>query len=322
MTGVQISSGPLFKFQILILFMKFDIVIGEDNFSERIARQINSKFIKIKTNIFPDSEIKLTLEKGVEDSNILLVSRSNRFKPDINNKIMKIFFVSSLLNEFVANKTSLFLPYMFYSRQDKQFLPGESKSFSNIAALYENLGISNIITVNSHLYGKSPNLQSFFKKIKVYDLSPAAIFSEYLKSKNLKNPIVIGPGKGADKLIQELAGLLDADFGVLEKERDHKTQEIVMKAPKINLRNRDVIIYDDVSASGGTPLKAFELVKAYKPNRIFIALPHLITKEGIEKLNNLKATEVITSDSFMSEEPKKFAELSLVQLISEYIKRL
>jgi len=304
--------------------MKIDIVLGEDSFSEQIAKQINSKFIKIKSNVFPDSEIKPKLEKedDIKGSSVLLVLRSNRFNPDINSNMMKIFFVSSLLKELDANEINLFLPYMFYSRQDKQFLPGETKSFSNIAALYESLRISNIITINSHLYGKSPYLQSFFKKIKIYDLSPATVFAEYLKSKNLKEPIVIGPGKGADRLIQELASLLDADFEGLEKERDHKTQAIVMKAPKTNLKNRDVIIYDDVAASGGTIVSAFELTQRFKPNRTFIALPHLITKEGIEKLIKLNPTEIITSDSFVIEEPMKFTELTLVQLVSAYIKSL
>jgi ribose-phosphate pyrophosphokinase len=301
--------------------MKIDSVIGEDEFSEQISKHINARFIKIKSSVFPDSEIKLTLEKeDVAGSNVLLVFRTNRFKPNINETVMKIFLIASLLNELGVKEITLLIPYMFYSRQDKQFLKGETKSFSNIANLYESLGISDIITVNSHLYGKSPDLQSFFKKTKVHDLSPAEFFAGYLKTKNLEEPIVIGPGKGANTLILELAKFLDSDFEGLEKERDHKTQAIVMKPPKTDVGGRDAIIYDDVAASGGTIVKAFELMSQYKPQRIFIVLPHLVTKEGIERLSNLKAAEVITSDSFYSEEPKKFTELSLAGLISEYIK--
>lgn len=304
--------------------MRIDVVIGEDEFSEQISKRINAKFIKIKTHLFPDSEVKPTLEteNGIKDSNVLIVLRTNRFKPSINDNVMKIFFIVSLLKEIGANEVNLLLPYMFYSRQDKQFLPGEVKSFLNIANLYESLGISNIITVNSHLYGKKPTLQSFFRKIKIHDISPAIIFAYYLRTKNLINPIVIGPGKGADRLIQELAKILNVDFEDLEKEKDHRTLEVIMKPPKTNLRNRDVIIYDDVAASGGTVIKAFERVSDSKPNKIFIALPHIISKEGIEKLYNLNADEIITTDSFMTEESKRFQELSLIPLISNYIERL
>jgi ribose-phosphate pyrophosphokinase len=303
--------------------MLVDIVLGEDEFSDKIAKELNKKFVKFETYIFPDSENKPTLkETDFKNKNILLVVRTNRFEPSVNDAVMKIYFIVKLLRELNVNEINLLLPYMFYSRQDKQFLPGEVKSFSSIADLYESLGVSNIITINSHLYGKEPSLQSFFKKIKVYDLSPAIIFADYLKTKNLKNSIVIGPGKGANILIEELANLLGADFEGLEKERDHKTQAIIMKPPKTNLKNMDVIIYDDVAASAGTIIPAFRIVQESKPNRIFIALPHIVTKVGIEKLYNLKCSELIVSDSFASEEPKRFTELSLVSLVSNYIKEL
>ena len=95
-----------------------------------------------------------------------------------------------------------------------------------------------------------------------------------------------------------------------------------MKPSKTNLKDRDAIIYDDVTASGGTPVKAFDLVKKHNPRRIFIALPHLVSREGIEKIYNLRVDEIITTDSFISEEPKGFIELTLVPLVSNYIKKL
>jgi ribose-phosphate pyrophosphokinase len=303
--------------------MKINVVVGEDDFSEQIAKQINAEFIKIKNITFLDSEVKSLIEtEQIKNKNILLVLRTSRFKPSVNDVIIKIYFIANLLRENDAKEISLLLPYMFYARQDKQFLPGETKSFSNIANFYESLGISSILTINSHLYGKTPDLQSFFKKIKIYDITPVKIFSDYLKTKDLKEPIVIGPGKGADTLIQEMANCLDSDFEGLEKERDLHTQSITMKPPKAKLEDRDVIIYDDVAASGGTIVPAFELTKQYTPKRIFIALPHLVTKKGVEKLQNLNSRELITTDTFFSEESKKFTELTLIPLIAEYIKNM
>jgi len=303
--------------------MRVDVVTGEDDFSEQIAKQINAKFVKIKNTTFPDSEVKSSIEtEQITNKNVLLVLRTNRFEPAVNDAIVKIYFIVNLLRENNVKEINLLLPYMFYARQDKQFLPGETRSFSNIASLYESLGISNILTINSHLYGKTPDLQSFFKKIKIHDIAPVKIFSDYLKMKDLKEPIVIGPGKGADTLIEEMANCLNSDFEGLEKERNLHTQHITMNPPKAKLENRDVIIYDDVAASGGTIIPAFELTKRYSPKRIFIGLPHLVTRKGIEKLQNLNSRELITTDTFFSEEPKKFTELTLVPLISEYVKNM
>ncbi len=299
-------------------------IVGEDNFAKQMADKLGIHFVKINSFVFPDSETKPVIENEdkIKGKNILLVLRANRFKPSMNDCIMKIYLVCNILQKLEAKKINLFLPYMFYSRQDKQFLPGEPKSLKNIAELYESLNISNIFTINSHLYGKETPLQDYFEKTKIHDISPSKFFADYLKTKNLKNPIILGPGKGPAVMIKELSELINASFECLEKERDHETQEIIMKPPKSDLKDKDVIIYDDVAASGGTIIRAFELAKQFKPNRIFIVLSHLITKKGIERLYNLGATEIITTDSFISEEPISFKELSLIPLFSAYLGNL
>lgn len=292
------------------------LVVGEDEFSKKIADELETDFIRINSFVFPDSEIKPVIENQdkIKGNKVLLVLRANRFEPRINDCIMKIYFVCKLLQKLEAEEINLFLPYMFYSRQDKQFLPGEPESLKNIADLYENLEIKNIFTVNSHLYGKENSLQGYFKKIKIHDISPSKLFADYLKAKNLNNTIVIGPGLGPSVMVKELSKMLNSTYECLEKERDHKTLKISMKPPKSNLKNRDVIIYDDVTASGGTPIKTFEIVRQSNPSRIFIALTHLITKDGIESLYKLNSDEIITTDSFVSEESKKFTEISLTNI--------
>jgi ribose-phosphate pyrophosphokinase len=291
-----------------------EILMGEDDFARQMADELNMEFVKVNTSIFPDSEIKPLIENEdkIKGNKVLLVIRTDRFRPSINDSIMKIYFICRTLQK--AEEINLFLPYMFYSRQDKKFLPGEPESFSDIAQFYENLGIKNIFTVNSHLYGKEKTLQDYFKQIKIHDISPSKLFAGYLKTKDLKNPIVLGPGAGPAVMVKELAEMLNAPYECLVKERNHKTQQIFMKSPNTDLKYRDVIIYDDVAASGGTIIRAFKLTKKFKPNRIFIVVSHLLTKGGIKKLYRLRSDEIITTDSFNSEEKGNFTEISLIPL--------
>ena len=206
-----------------------EILMGEDDFARRMADKLNMEFVKFNTSVFPDSEIKPLIENEdkIKGNRVLLVIRTDRFRPSINDSIMKIYFICRTLQK--AEEINLFLPYMFYSRQDKKFLPGEPESFSDIAQFYENLGIKNIFTVNSHLYGKEKTLQDYFKGIKIHDASPSKLFADYLKTKNLKNPVVLGPGAGPAVMVKELAEMLNAPYECLVKERNHKTQQIFMK---------------------------------------------------------------------------------------------
>jgi len=302
--------------------MKIDLVLGEDNFSKELANELDVKFVKINPITFPDSEVKPVIEDEdiIKGKNILFVLRANRLKPSINVCMVKIFLVLNSLQRLEAKEVSLFLPWMFYSRQDRKSLPGEPISLSDFAELYDRLNVSNIFTINSHVYGKETRLKNYFKRTTVHDISPSKFFAIYLKTKNLKNPIVLGPGKGPAIMVKELSKSIGASYECLEKERDHRTQEITMKPPETDIEDRDVIIYDDIAASGGTIVRSFELANELNPNRIFVVLSHLVTKKGVERLNNLNCSEIITTDSFNSEEPVGFTELSLIPLISEYLK--
>jgi ribose-phosphate pyrophosphokinase len=296
-----------------------EILIGEDDFAKQIADGLNLAFIRFNNSVFPDSEIKPMIEN--EDKikgKVLLVLRTNRFRPSINDSLMKLYFICRTLQKR-AEEINLFLPYMFYSRQDKKFFPGEPESLYDIASLYESLGIKNIFTVNSHLYGKENPLQDYFKQIKIHDISPSEMFAEYLRTKNLRNPIVLGPGIGPAIMVKELAENLQAPYECLVKERDRKTQKVWMKPPITNLKDRDVIIYDDIASSGLTIIKAFKLAKKFKPSRVFIVVSHLLTKGGIKKLYRLRSDEIITTNSFNSEDKISFTELSLMPLVSRQL---
>jgi len=289
-----------------------EVLLGEDDFSRRLAEKLNAEFVKINTYIFPDSELKPVIENEdkVRNRKVLLVMRTARFEPSVSNCLMKIYFVCKILNR-LGCEINLFLPWFFYSRQDKKFLPGEPESLKDIAELYESLNVKNIFTVNSHLYGKENPLQGYFRNIRVHDISTSKLFADYLKTKNLKNPVILGPGTGPSIMVKEMSKLLNASYECLEKERDHATQKVLIKPPKADLKNRDVIIYDDISASGGTVIPVFNHAKNLNSRRIFIALSHIVTREGVEKLSKLDCDEIITTDSFVSEEPTRFTELSL-----------
>ena len=91
-----------------------------------------------------------------------------------------------------------------------------------------------------------------------------------------------------------------------------------MESPTSNLRDKDVIIYDDIASSGGTTEMAFRLSENNNPKTLFIALAHLWTAQGINRLSVLGSQELITTDSFSTEYAESpFTELSIIPLLVE-----
>ena len=300
------------------------VVIGESVFSEAIARGLKSDFIKITHRKFPDGEIKTRIDisklKQIEDRTALIVIRANRFDPDPNDCLLKIILIAETLNKYGIDQKDLLLPYMFYARQDGERLPGESNTLGIIAALYESLSFKNLITVNSHLYGKDHHIQDFFKSIKVQDLSVTHLFASHIFAKNFKNPFIIGPGIGPEKMAKELSNYLDCEYECLPKSRDPETGRVDIAPPESDILNKDVIIYDDIASSGGTTEMAYRLSEIKNPESLTIALPHLWTSPGITRLSLLRSIELITTNSFRSEHvDRPFTELSLEPMLVKHL---
>lgn len=303
------------------------VVVGEDEFAEKLARELQTEFIKITPTIFPDREVKIRMNvsalKRIGSRTALVVIRAKRYAPNPNDCVLKTILVADTLTRYGVRMKDLLLPYMFYARQDGERLPGESNSLSKIANIYEDLGFRNLITANSHLYGKKRALQKFFKSIRVYDISAASVFADYLATRDLRNVFVVGPGGGPRKMTMELSGYLNCEYECLPKTRDPETGRVDMEPPKSDLRGKDVIIYDDIASSGGTTEMAYRLSETRGSRSIIIALPHLWTAQGINRLSVLGSRGLITTNSFLTERVKNpFTELSIVPLLAEQLKEI
>lgn len=302
------------------------VIFGEDEFSEKLAKELQTDFIQLKSSRFPDRELKTRIDasalKKVGDKTALIVIRAMRYNPNPNDCLIKTILTTETLTKYKIRIKDLILPYMFYARQDGERLPGESDSLKKIANIYEELGIRNLITANSHLYGKKNPLQKFFNAVKIYDVSTAKLFADYLVTKKLKNPFVICPGSGPEKMAIELSDYLNCDYECLPKSRNPETGRVDMDAPTSDLKDKNVIIYDDIASSGGTTEMAYRLTEAHEPESIFIALAHLWTTQGINRLSILSSIELITTNSFITERIENpFTELSLTQLFADQLKK-
>lgn len=303
------------------------VVIGEDEFAEQLATSLRTQCIKIVPTIFPDTELKTRMNapelKEIHGRPALVVIRARRYHPNPNDCVLKTILVADTLERYGITEKDLLLPYMFYARQDGERLPGESNSLTKVAELYEALGFRRLITVNSHLYGKIKTLQCFFNSIKIFDISAAEVFSEYLATMDIQDPFIIGPGAGPEKMANELSTLLHCQYECLPKTRDPETGRVDMEPPSADLRNKDIVIYDDIASSGGTTEMAYRLSEAKGPKSIFIALAHLWTTRGINRLNVLGSQGLITTNSFVTEHADNpFAELSLIPLIAEKLEQI
>jgi len=118
---------------------------------------------------FPDGEFYVRIENVdeiKENSKVFILVQEEAW-PKFNPN--RIFIESILLTKRIGEITEkiyLILPYFPYSRQDKEFLRGEAKSFEYALEVFKYLGIRGIITVTLHAYRDREELK--FKDLRSY----------------------------------------------------------------------------------------------------------------------------------------------------------
>jgi len=93
------------------------------------------------------------------------------------------------------------------------------------------------------------------------------------------------------------AAALGADSDYLQKTRLSGT-EVRMAPKEIDVRDRDVVIFDDMIATGGTMATAIEMLRAQGAARVYLAAVHpVLTGSAVLKLYRSGVEGVLATDT-------------------------
>lgn len=300
--------------------MKKVLVIGPASqmLGIRIKRELGLESVNTETKIFPDGERYLRI--NTEDQELLknrevviIQSTAPSASADQNARFFELIMMIESVKSMGAKKIIVIAPYLAYARQDKIFRIGECTFAKNILKIINSLNIDEFYTVDIH----NPEI---LKELtcKVVNIDSMGILAEYIQSLGAENIVVVSPDKGAVKRTETFARHFGEDVPVdyFDKKRDVKTGEISMKG-RLSLEKRDVIIADDIIATGGTMAEAIRLAKTSGANKIFAVATHaLMLQQAAYKILNAGATEIIGTDSIDNE----VAKVSLAKAIAKYLK--
>jgi ribose-phosphate pyrophosphokinase len=275
------------------------IVLGNDKFSERFAKKMGAGHVRLETKRFPDGEyyMRITEPEKLKNEKVIFVSRGRT--PDLSQDrlLSKSLLVLYKLGEIGAKKVGLFLPFMPYSRQDKEFTPGEIVSVKIFRQILEGK-CDLIVSVTNH----DKREEGWIDK-KFYSVDGTASAIEFLKSKGFANPIVAAPDMTSKGNVARIAKELGGSVLAVKKERDLKTGEIRMSGELPDLRGKELIIFDDIASTGNTMLEAIRLGRKAGASRIVCVVIHALSvfnaRHGKNSMEMLKeeSDEYYSSDT-------------------------
>ena len=275
---------------------------------EKIAIQLGKKFENVTTRIFPDGEIYVRINNDVKGRKTIIVQS---MFPDQNTSLMEFLIIADLVKDMGALETIGVVPYLAYSRQDRRFQEGEALSIKTIAKMMKSVGVDKLITVDTHYQHVKPGGFDLFG-IPCFNVSAGPLLLSHVKDTVAPNFMTIGPDFGSSEMIKYATG----EEVVLKKEKRcpicgelakdckcktaKKKYEITDVETGVDFSGENVVIMDDIIASGSTMIEAVKKVKSGGANKVVAAATHgLFMKESLIKLKEI-ADYLVVTDSIMT----------------------
>lgn len=274
-----------------------------------IAKKSGIKHSSLHVDKFPDDELHVRFESELKNKNIALIQS---FYKNISDCIIEAILAAKTAKELGAKKVVLVAPYFPYLRQDKRFHKGEAISQIIITGLIDKY-FDAVYLTDPHLHRKN-KLDHIFK-IKSKKLTANNLIANYIK-KNIKNPVIIGPDEESYKWAKNVAEMIGAESRILKKKRYSSYHVEIKLNKKINLRNKNAVIVDDIISTGNTILETAKILKRIGAKKIYCICVHGIFVN--DSLNKLKKAgiNVISTNTI----PNKAAKIDVSRVIAKGLK--
>ncbi|WP_292320407.1 ribose-phosphate diphosphokinase [Caldisphaera sp.] len=257
--------------------MKNVVIAGTNDVSNEIAKSIaNSLSADICNPIyktFPDGESYIRIPCEINGKRAIVV-QSLVYPQD--KSIIETILLGDAIKELKAEDQILVSPYLAYARQDRVFLEGEPisiRSILNIFKEYYNM----LFTIEIH---KEESLKYFGKPS--INIRPYIYMAEKIGF-DKRNIAVLSPDIGAIDRAKSLSSYLNCEYDYFVKSRDRVTGEITMQPKELDVKGKDIIIIDDIISTGGTILKASQILRSQGARKIYVMVSHAILLNNAEE---------------------------------------
>ena len=300
--------------------MKEKVCVFSGNAHKQLALDIcdklNLKLADAFVARFSEGEVRIKINENVRGKDVFVVQPTC---PPVNENIMELLIMIVALKRASSGRITAVIPYFGYARQDRKDQPRVPITAKLIANLLTVAGANRIITMDLH----AGQIQGFFD-IPLDHLFAIGVFVDYFTKKKLDNICIVSPDVGGIKTARAYAKRMGAGLAIVDKRRISPEETEVMNILG-EVKNRDVVLVDDIIATGTSIIEAVNFLKKLGAKDVYAAISHgILSGNAIEKINKSPLKELVITDTIPLAKDKaisKIKVLSIAELLAEAIKR-
>jgi ribose-phosphate pyrophosphokinase len=202
------------------------------------------------------------------------------------------------LRDAGAARVTACVPYLCYARKDRRTQPHDPVSTRYVAQLFEAVGVDRVVVLEVHNEAAFDNA---FRCTTVRLGSGPVFAAELARLADPASLVIASPDVGGVKRAQAVRELLaaglrrDLGFAFMEKRR---TGGVVSGDTLVgDVAGRDVLIFDDLIASGETIMRAAAAARRAGARRVYCAAAHAVFTPAARQLFEGALDAVLVSDS-------------------------
>jgi ribose-phosphate pyrophosphokinase len=282
--------------------------------AEEICAQLGCPLGKCNVQHFADGEFGVSYEESIRGNYVFIVQSTF---PNADN-LMELLLMVDAAKRASAYKIVAVIPYFGWARQDRKDKPRVAIGAKLVADMLATAGIDRLITMDLH----ADQIQGFFN-IPVDHLYASSIFLPYIQSMKIENLTIASPDVGGSKRANSYAKYLGVPMVLCHKSREKAN--VVSEMTIIgDVKDRNVIILDDMVDTAGTLTKAADLMAngGAKSVRAIVTHPVMSDPASTRVMESSLEELIFTNSIPFNKSCKKAKALSVAPLFADTIRRV
>lgn len=279
-----------------------------------VAGKLEIKLGSAVVDRFPDGEINIKINDDIRGTDVFLLQPTC---PPVNENVMELLLLIDCCKRASAGRVTVVIPYFGYARKDRKDEGRVPISSKLVADLLTTAGADRVLTLDMH----SAQIQGFFN-IPVDHLYAKPVMINYLKTLESRRLTVVAPDAGGIKMARGYARRLEAGLAIVDKRRDASGRTSVEHLIG-DVEGSDVIIVDDMIATGGSITNAVKIVKKFGANKVYMCATHpVLCGNAMERIEAADVESVVVTDSIPlgDKQSDKFQVVSIASLLADAIR--